>query len=216
MNGRAPRITVFGRGSVRWAAPTLVFVSGLTSCGGCEDRSPVDDTFDGNVLIGDASSSSDRGPNTLGDASAVGDASDAALRDEDGSIPRTDAGRIDGGDAGNACAPLPMHTLSAATAIARRAELVGFVIEIVGTVTSSGLVCDRCDGGACDCACRAQLSIDDLLPLAPSECFDDPGCRGTTCTQVCRPPLLGAPQRFLGRLRAEKGDTVLELLSVSP
>jgi len=191
-------------------------------CSGCGDEIPPDDTFDGNVIYGDATPAPDLGAKDAElDAmtSSIADAGDAMSMDGDAEVPdmMIDAGR----DAEIDCSPNPVATVTATEAVARAADLANLFIEVTGTATATPFACTGCaDAGACTCTCTATASIDGMVILARSECFDAPGCFGDECTQVCRPPILGVEQHFRGRLNVRNSgpekSVALELFSVSP
>jgi hypothetical protein len=204
-------------------APALFCLSllfALPACGGCGDPPPPPDgDFDGNVIVGDAVPSPDAEPDA-GEEDADSGELDAADAAEDGGD--ADAGE-DAGDAADAevdCDPPAVRAVTATVAVAEAALLQGMIIEIVGTATVTALACTDCaDAGACTCTCTATTSIEGLVALIPSECFDSPGCAGNECTQVCRPPVLGVEQSFRGRLNVRNSapgtGVELQLFSVS-
>jgi hypothetical protein len=205
---------------VRRTRPTFAVLALLivARCS-CDEDPPPDDSFDGNVVVGDAMlRDADRPPR------------DAEL--EDGEVDRDsgedggDATRVDGSDAetsdgevdaGPNCDVTPVRVLTATEAESLAAQLAGMIVEITGTATTTALSCTELsceDAGACCNTCTATVTIDAVIPLVASECFAmPPGCTGNECAQVCRPQVLGVPQRFLGRLR---DDAALMLFSVSP
>lgn len=199
-----------------------------SACGGCEDPPPIDETFDGNVVIGDATPPPDGTGFDSGeeDEAGVEDSGDAGDTGDSGSIgddAESADGADDGGlaDAGLDCVPEIARTISATTAVAEAETLDQLFVEITGTATAAALVCTACaDAGPCSCTCTAPVAIDGLVVLEESPCFASPGCSGNECTQVCRPPVLGAQQRFRGRLNVRNSgpekSVALELFSVSP
>lgn len=198
----------------------------LPACGSCDDPIPPDTDFDGNVIIGDASPAPDADPPDAMDATEAGEAGidDGGEGDGGGDAEAGtggDAGDAEPGDGGVDCAPQAVRTISATTAIAEADLLRDQFVEITGTATVAALACTACaDSGSCTCTCTATAAIDGLVALARSECFGSPGCSGNECTQVCRPPILGVEQRFLGRLNVRSSgpekSVALELYSVSP
>jgi hypothetical protein len=206
-----------GAGSLRLFSILALLLS--ASCGGCDDPPPVDETFDGNVVIGDATPAPDGSPEEDTGETELDGSEDSGMPDaeEDGGGP-LDLG-VD--DAGIDCFPEISGTFSATTAFAEAAALDQQFLEITGTATVAQLTCTACaDAGACSCACTATAAIDGLVLLEESPCFASPGCSGNECTQVCRPPVLGAEQRFRGRLNMRNSgpekSVTLELFSVSP
>lgn len=212
--------------SCRALAPLLLLACGLSSAPSCscEEPPPLDETFDGNVVVGDASPAPDATRSDRGTAEAGPEDAPGADASSDDGGPLVDAAadaseEDSSTDAGPDCAPSASMTLTASAAVASAGALDGTLVEVTGTATTSPLRCTGgpcADGGSCCRQCRATILVDGVLPLTESECFASAGCSGTECTQLCRPPLLGAPQRFLGRLRELQGSAVLELYSVSP
>ncbi|MCK6550537.1 hypothetical protein L6R52_32165 [Myxococcota bacterium] len=190
----------------------------------CDDAPPIDEGFDGNVVVGDATPPRDATPRDaiVADADALGADAPADAADAEVDEAGTDAEAPDAEapiDAGPDCAPSATATLGATTAIARADVLAGAVVDVTGTATIGALRCQGAtctDGGACCDVCAADVTIDGVLPLRASECFPSVGCAGSECTQLCRPAVLGIPRRFRGRLVAPGGDVALELIAVEP
>lgn len=214
---------MIGRSAAHLAIAAVLAL--LPGCGSCEDPIPPDESFDGNVIIGDASPPPDADPVDAADAAeedeaGIDDAGDGGGGDAEAG---TDAAPGDAvpADSGIDCAPQAFRAISATTAIAEADLLQDQFVEITGTATVAALACTGCaDSGSCTCTCTATAAIDGLVALARSECFGSPGCSGNECTQVCRPPILGVEQRFLGRLNVRNSgpekSVALELYSVSP
>ena len=179
---------------------------------------PLD--FDGNVVVGDATAGgeTDRGPRDAAnlDQGPV-DVADAGAADE-GIERESDAG-LDAAAPDLGCNMPPDETVTATEAIANAALLENHVVAIIGTSTSTELSCmhQTCaDGGMCCDMCSSAVAIDRTIPLLPSACFVSPGCSGSECAQVCRPPVLGVRQTFRGTLVRTDGGVRLELLLVEP
>jgi hypothetical protein len=206
-----------------FAAAVLFFAA--AGCGGCDDPPPPDDNFDGNVIVGDATpppdASRDAEPAEAGVDEDGGDAAVLDATEDAGDAEPGDAMEDAGEDAGINCSEPAVRTLTASTAVAEADVLRDMIVEITGTATIAALGCTGCaDAGACTCTCTATVAIGGLVPLVSSACFANPGCSGNDCTQVCRPPVLGAEQSFRGRLNVRNSGTeksvALELFSVSP
>jgi hypothetical protein len=213
---------MIGRPGPLLFALAAVLIAGA-GCEGCSDPPIIDDTFDGNVVIGDATPAPDATRDAAPDADATEtstdtDGGDGGEVDPDGEVPDAADSGI---DAGIDCTPEVAETISATTAVADAERLANLFVEITGTATATALACTACaDAGSCTCTCTATAAIDGLVALARSECFDSPGCAGDECRQVCRPPILGTEQRFRGRLNVRNSgpekSVALELFSVSP
>lgn len=169
--------------------------------------SPFD--FDGNVLIGDASSvaldgSTEDGGDDAGADRAETGPSDGATGDANvGDLgPEPDAGAPDSGT----CSLEPTETLNVTEAEMRAAELDGQVIALVGTATTGTVRCTRiscpADDPCCN-TCTAPLLIDGEVAVVASECFEEVGCEGDSCSMllVCRPPADPVARSYVGRLR---------------
>lgn len=157
------------------------------------------------------------GPDLGGEDGGPGDGSDLGMVMDLG--PPEDLGVPDLGTEPCLEAGLPVD--SARTA-ADRQDLLNQVIHVVGTLERVETTCqpETCpDASPCCGACRADVSIDGDLPVTRSECFDvELGCQGTTCGQVCLPPVFGRPETFVGRLEQEPDgpQTVLRLFRIEP
>lgn len=197
----------------RWAAAAMLLAS-------CSDGSPPPSSvpdFDGGFL---------------------------RWRPTDGSVPQEDGGvgpldlrppEADGGDPALAdgtldaappdasvdpCQDEPVESLTASTA-AQRTDLLGAVVEVVGTLQRTDADCDpvTCPTQQPCCAeCSAELRIDGALTVRGSECLElTTGCVGTSCGLVCVPPPLGLREVFIGRLEnSEEGRPVLRLYPTRP
>jgi hypothetical protein len=193
----------------RWLSLSVGLAIAATACE-CGDPMPPDDTFDGNVIVGDGSS--------LPDAEA-----DSGF---DGGEPEAgqDAGEHDTGepdatpDAGDRCVEPAVTVLTSSSAVAEVGMWAGMIVEITGTATQTGLSCtDRAcppDEPCCN-TCTASVTIDGRVLLTGGECFTPPpGCSGNECAQTCRPLLLELPQTFRGELIDRGEGVALELFSV--
>ncbi len=186
-------------------------VSGC-DCGG----GPPDDTFDGNVIVGDGSIP-DSPTDAEADATSSGDVGDSGRVDSstDGGADARDAAP----DAGDRCSEPAVAVLTATEAVDQISTWAGMIVEITGTATRTALDCtDRTcpqDMPCCN-TCTATVTVGGRVSLLGGECFTPPPeCSGSECAQVCR-PLLGLPQRFRGTLRDRGAAGVgLELFSVS-
>jgi hypothetical protein len=186
--------------------------------------------LDGNFVSGDATvifddrafapdaASRDAEPDAAADAEhedAIDAGPDAEPADTAEAAP--DALPVD-----SACNEAPAVVVTTTEAIARSAMLEGMIIDLAGTATVGRESCthDACgDGGSCCNACTATVSIDGVVPLVSSECIAfRSGCAGNECALACRPPVIGVPQRFRGRLGADRanGGVLLELFEVLP
>lgn len=132
-------------------------------------------------------------------------------------VPSMDLGRPDAGDL---CTEPALFTLSPDEAVVRAAELMGQVVEVVGTATVGEVVCtdDPCpsDNPCCN-RCRAPLLLGDLL-LEGSICTVTAtvGCEGRSCDPlVCSPPLLGISLGYVGVIQAED-PPAFELVRIQP
>jgi hypothetical protein len=197
----------------------FVLASGCT-CGGAPMK-PID--FDGNVIVGDASSAGELPDRGVIEAGAIDVGTDSGTIDMGGDANLPDGGMDAAFDAGespdNGCTASSVAVLTATEAIANIGTYENRIVDITGTSTAVGIACTHptcADGGACCGACTATVAIDRILSLAPSVCFSDPGCAGNECTQVCRPPVIGAPQTFRGQLVKRDGGVALELFLVTP
>jgi hypothetical protein len=179
-----------------------------TACD-CGEGMPPDDTFDGNVIVGDGSV-----PDVEVDAETDSGALDSTI--SDGPADAADAADAIP-DSGDPCSEPAVAVLTATAAIAELSTWQDMIVEITGTATATGLSCTNraCPPeNPCCNTCTATVAIDSVVPLIDGLCFSGAGCSGNECTQVCRPPLLGLPQRFTGTLR-DRGGAQLELHSVS-
>jgi hypothetical protein len=180
---------------------------------------PID--FDGNVVVGDATSgaSADRALREAG-SRTDGEDRDEGPGDQDGGALDGEIGRdADSGETDLACPTTATATLSAAEAIAQADAFDHRVVAVTGTSTATDTVCSHqpcADGGACCNTCSATVAIDGVLPLRGSACFPAPGCSGNECSQVCRPPIIGVRQTFRGELLRDDGGVGLRLFSVGP
>jgi hypothetical protein len=169
---------------------------------------------DGSVIVWEAVA--DGGGQPLVDATA-----------SDSGAPDADAGSGDpsdlGPDAGvepdvgvDPCRVPAVQALSATVAVARP-ELLGEMVIVTGTPEPADVVCDAVEcpvDNPCCNDCSGAVAIDGVLRLADSACLTlSAGCRGTTCTLVCSPPLLGIAERFRGRLRENATLEVFEILT---
>ena len=197
---------------------TLVLASAVV-LGGCDDD-PTPVLPDANIITGTDGNPFDAGSP---DAAPDGAPPDSAT---DGSVDAaTDAGRDaseppDGStvppDAGDPCAAAAVAVVSVAEARARETELLGQVITVVGTTTITGRACTQnpCDESPPCCnTCTATVTLAGGLGIAASPCFERPGCRGSECSMVCQPPVLGTEGRYRGVLNS---GPVLELLAIEP
>lgn len=181
----------------------------------CGEEPPPDDTFDGNVIVGDGPVRADAALDGGIDAGEQDATSDAGDPDGGRSDAATDAGTS---DAGSICDEAPVATLTATSVAAELATYEGMVIAVTGTATQTAIACTEmaCPPGVPCCnTCTATVSIAGVVPLYGSSCFTrPPGCTGTECGQICHPPILGLEQRFVGRL-VDRDGVGLELHSVT-
>ncbi len=200
-------------------APLLVALAALNLGSSCDDPDPPpDDRFDGNVVVGDGSTTRDANEDAAVDA-----ATDAAL-----DLGMVDVGFLDAEsmdreppmprDASIRCDTPPSATLTATAAAARVDMLGGMVVEVVGTATVVNL---RCTAMACSPAmpccnqCNAAVALDGVLQVLANPCYRNPGCTGDECRVACQPQTLGFPQRFRGLLgRGVNGEPGIELFGV--
>lgn len=206
-------------GAMRRARITALLVVLLASGCKCGQSSTPPLDLDGNVVAGDARIvGSDR---AISDDAALDAELDAGLTPDSG----PDSGGVpdSGPDSGvpPSCLVPAEATVTATEAIARAGALAGSVLDVRGTGETIAMQCldpgGACDAGSCCRICTASVAIDRLLPLTASECFSAvPGCRGSECGVVCRPPVIGARQTFRGRLQAgaDGGTAALQLLRV--
>ena len=190
------------RALVNWGvlACTAVLVA-------CPDPDPiVDDTFDGNVVIGDAvikDAVSDSGfVDSEGDIGFV-DASDAGRRD--GQLRETGVDAAEDDTGVMECNEAPQAMLTAPQAIARNAEFEGMVVDITATATVVVLSCTelQCsDKNPCCNSCDGEVLLDGLIEILPNSCFAAPGCDGTNCDVICMPTTLPVQRTYRGRLRS--------------
>lgn len=184
----------------------------LVSLGCAGTEPPPDDTFDGNVIIGEPPADGGA-PREAGVPDGGPDPVDAGSP-EDASEPE-DASPTDAGDP---CAEAPALALTASAAVTRAELLAGQLIEVSGLPTQGELSCtdDVCgEEEPCCNTCQAEVSVDGILRLEASACFAIvPGCSGSECAVVCRPALLGVPQRFVGWL--DPTGPTLQLQAVLP
>lgn len=181
----------------------------------CGEDPPPDDVFDGNVIVGDGPVAKDGGRDSAVDADLLDGATDSGTPDGGTADAALDAGPQDGG---TICDEMPVATLSATAAAAELDTYEGMVVAVTGTATQGETICTEMacppDSPCCN-TCTATVSIQGVLPLRDSACFTPgPGCSGTECGQVCRPPIIGLPQRFVGRL-VNRSGAGLELHSVT-
>lgn len=192
--------------TARWALRlALLALAGLTGAASCDEAEPPsDDTFDGNVVVGDGA------PRDLGhpDAEAGvgdGDVPDRALIDVGFSDAEpTDRDPMIGRDGGDPCAAPATQTLSATAAFAAVDRLAGAVIEVTGTATVGPLICTRrgCSMAMPCCnTCQGPVLIDGVLEVLGNACFRNPGCNGDECRVACLPQTLGISQHFRGQLQ---------------
>lgn len=193
----------------------------LAAAGCSDDPLPIEELFDGNVIIGDARPLDAR-PR---DAEAGSEETGTDLEPEDVFDPDAgDAGPGDGdtgadaSDAGPICGAPAVATISA-TSAAQRADLDGLRVDLTGTATLTAL---RCTGISCPpdmpCCntCTASIAVDGLVELLPGPCFERAGCEGDECSQVCAPPILDVPQTFRGVLHHRPSRPALTLERVLP
>ena len=215
MRARAPRGRLYA-----------LLAAGLLLAVGCsEDPDIIDDTFDGNIVIGDATRGVPRRDAQARDSSSA----DATQLDTGARDVGLDAGDpdprdveepIDGG-ALDPCDEAPAATLTASAARDRASEFDGQVVVVVATATTSQVQCTEAacppDNPCCN-TCMALVSLDGQLPLRSSECNNvEVGCRGNECQLVCMPLVLSTRERFRGRLRANgRSGPELEFYGVSP
>jgi hypothetical protein len=193
----------------RVAILSLLLASVRCDCG---DPAPPDDTFDGNVIIGDGGAGDAApGADAMGDGSA-GDASDG-----DGSAGDGLAGDTAEADAADPCAEAPIATLSATAAVAEIGTYDGRVVAVEGRLEPGPLSCTEIacpqDMPCCN-TCTASVTVAGLVRLAESPCSPPPGCRGSECGQVCSPAVLPTPRRCVGRLSNGAAGVELILFSV--
>ena len=188
---------------------------------GCADDS-VPTLPDSNIIIGTGDGGRDAGSE---DGTVSPDAGRDASSDDSGAADtgEVDSGQPDGSDGGprpadggDPCAAPAVTEVTVEEVHARETELLGEVITVIGTTTVSVLTCTGvpCDiTNPCCNTCTATVSFVGGLGIASSACFERPGCRGTECGVICRPPVLGNEGRYRGVLNR---GPVLELLSVEP
>ncbi len=190
---------------------SVVLALVATACD-CGEGPPPDDTFDGNIIVGDGTVS-DGAIDATEDASTDIDASSGDSGGED-AIDASDATI----DAGDRCSEPPVGVFTASAAVDQVGALAGMIVEITGTATETGLSCSAmaCPPEMPCCnTCTATITIEGVLPLVGGSCFSAPGCSGSECAQTCSPALLGLPQRFRGELLDRGGaGPALELFSV--
>src|SRR5690606_10466558 len=117
---------------------------------------PFDPTFDGNVIVGDASSM---------DSGTDADLTDTSTTTPDASVDGGVDDAADAGleDAGDPCTVPATTTVSATEAVDRLAALAGTVIEVTGTATRTAFGCTDVVCPAempCCNTCTATVTID--------------------------------------------------------
>lgn len=196
---------------------------------GCADADPIRLSLDGDVVVGDALPSPDvaldasfdddtgvsDGADTPVDAS-VDAATDAGLDLGAKDAAVSDTGVVDSG-VDPLCSAASTATVAAADLAAQAPALDGQVITVVGTATVGAVICTSrpCSPeDPCCNDCAASVRLEDAV-LVGSPCFEMPGCTGTECGVVCRPPAppLGGTARYRGVLRAVP-SLRLELIAV--
>ncbi len=211
-----------------WALVALLASAALVACS--DTPLPPPGQLDGSFLVGDAPAAPDAvardgaprldgaldgGTDLDGDLDDGGPTGDGAIRD--GAVIS------DGGPTGDAGPPDPCTatasvTVTATAALARAAELDGWVVDVVATATLAAPDCTAavCAPEAPCCnTCSAEVRLDGQLPLRAGRCAPRVGCSGDECNLVCTPPVLGFPQTFRGVVRSAPTPG-LELMRVLP
>lgn len=135
-----------------------------------------------------------------------------------GEAPDMGGTDLDGADGETDPCEAAAEAVLTATAAAEASELFGAIVEVSGVATDADVICtsEPCppDNPCCN-TCSGRVVLDGELLLSDSECLTlAPGCRGTTCTLVCSPPLLGLPERYRGRLTETIDGPELEVFEV--
>ncbi len=189
-----------------------------TTAVGCTDADPIRLSLDGDVVVGDAlppldgaldagfdddTGVSDDASNTPDGAT---DAADAQMRSDLGlvGVPVDDAGATDSG-IDPLCSAASTATVAESDLAAQAPALDGRVITVIGTATVGAV---RCTSRSCSpedpCCndCTASVRVGEAV-LVESPCFPMPGCTGTECGVVCRPPAppLGGTAQYRGIIR---------------
>lgn len=186
-------------------AAVLLAALAVLAVSGCSSDPLIDDTFDGNVVIGDATRVDSRDA-ALADAKPDAMVTDATSSD----VITTDSRIVDadldagGEDAMVICADAPVATLTASAAATQARALDGVVVDITATATVGPLSCTEIACGAgnpCCNRCTGPVVLDGIVEILSNRCFASPGCEGTECRVVCMPLTLGIEGTYRGVLR---------------
>lgn len=196
--------------------PVLALVALASACSPQEGPVPGVFDSDGGVIIwrpGDGGELPDGGPN------------DAGIEEDLGADGGLDLGSLDGGatedggttvDMGLDPCLDPVELVTTASAAATVGSLLGRVVEVEGFLAAEAPICDGPACGPddpCCQTCTAAVRLDGILDLQGGVCTPfSAGCRGTSCSLSCSPPLLDVPVAFRGRVLEGARLEVLEQL----